>query len=65
MSMIGINWTIVAVSLSVATVIFYFYLWVVALVRKQKAEKQVKLSQAKLQRFYDALKERQKNLRGK
>ena len=59
----GINLTIVSLSFAAASVLFYLYLWILALIRKKKAEQQVRLAEARLKRFMDALKERSKRLK--
>jgi len=56
-----IDWTTVSISFAVACLLFYCFQWLLALLRRNKARKKVKISEAKLRRFIGALKQRVKN----
>lgn len=56
-----IDWTVVSVSLAVATIIFYLYFLILAYVRKKFAERDVKANQARLQRLIKVLREKRRN----
>lgn len=59
-----INWMLVSLSFAAASIVYYLYLWVLALIKKRQAERQVKICEARLQRLIDALKERQARFKG-
>ena len=63
---IQIDWSIVSISLAAVTFIVYFYLWLLALIRKKKAQKDVRRNQARLNRLIEVLKQKsKKNREGK
>lgn len=59
---IQIDWAIVSISLAVVTIVVYFYLWVLALIRRKKARDDVRKNQARLNRLINVLKQKSKKI---
>jgi hypothetical protein len=57
---IGINWAIVFISFAIAFVLFYLYLWILALIRKNNAQAKVKIYDKRLERIVDVLKDKKR-----